>query len=423
MQIVEKKLSEIRPYENNPRHNEAAVEYVANSLREFGWKQPIVIDKDGVIVAGHTRYKAALSLGWTKAPCLIADDLTDEQIRAYRLADNKTGEAAEWDFSALEAELDAIDMDMEQFGFEGGENEETEETGSEGSLVDDFLFPPFSVLDARSGLWRERKQKWKNLGIKSELGRDENLLKMSETVQKRGQSTSIFDPALCELMYRWFCPLGGSIYDPFAGGSVRGIVAERLGYKYTGIELRKEQVEANYINAAEIGASPIWHCDDSKNADKYIDDKSCDMIFSCPPYFDLEVYSKDERDLSQMQWDAFCDAYEEIIATACRKLKQNRFAVFVVGEVRDKKGFYRDFLGLTIRCFAQHGVNPYNELILLESLGSAAIRARPIFQSGRKVCKVHQNVLVFYKGDPKKIKEEFGDVRVGDVDLDEIDED
>ena len=119
MEIFEKRLDEIRPYENNPRHNDDAVEYVANSLREFGWKQPIVIDRDGVIVAGHTRYKAAQQLGMKTAPCVIADDLTPDQVKAYRLADNKTGEAAEWDFEALELELDGIDgLDMEQFGFE-----------------------------------------------------------------------------------------------------------------------------------------------------------------------------------------------------------------------------------------------------------------------------------------------------------------
>ena len=117
MQIIERDLKTIKPYENNPRKNDAAVEFVANSIREFGWKQPIVIDKDGVIVAGHTRYKAAQLLGMKTAPCVIADDLTEDQIKAYRLADNKTNEAAEWDFSALEEELDAIDIDMTQFGF------------------------------------------------------------------------------------------------------------------------------------------------------------------------------------------------------------------------------------------------------------------------------------------------------------------
>lgn len=118
MKVIERDLTTIRPYENNPRQNDAAVEYVANSLRAFGWKQPIVIDRDGVIVAGHTRYKAALSLGMSKAPCVIADDLTEEQVKAYRLADNKVGEIATWDFSLLEEQLAEIqDINMEDFGF------------------------------------------------------------------------------------------------------------------------------------------------------------------------------------------------------------------------------------------------------------------------------------------------------------------
>lgn len=123
MEIIEKKLSEITPYENNPRKNDDAVEYVANSIREFGWKVPIVIDRDGVIIAGHTRYKAAQKLGYETVPCIMADDLTPEQVKAYRLADNKVSELAGWDFEMLDAELEDIDLDMEAFGFDlsGGE--------------------------------------------------------------------------------------------------------------------------------------------------------------------------------------------------------------------------------------------------------------------------------------------------------------
>lgn len=125
MNVIERDLTSIRPYENNPRDNEAAVAFVANSIREFGWKQPIVIDKNGVIIAGHTRYKAAQTLGLKSAPCVIADDLTEEQVKAYRLADNKVGEIATWDFEALEEELDAIeDIDMSDFGFFSEEEEE-----------------------------------------------------------------------------------------------------------------------------------------------------------------------------------------------------------------------------------------------------------------------------------------------------------
>ena len=119
LQIIEKNITEITPYEKNPRKNDEAVQYVANSIKEFGFKVPIVIDKNGVIVAGHTRYKAAQELGLEKIPCIIADDLTEEQVKAFRLADNKVGELAEWDFDLLGDELDGIfDIDMSEFGFE-----------------------------------------------------------------------------------------------------------------------------------------------------------------------------------------------------------------------------------------------------------------------------------------------------------------
>lgn len=119
MNIVEKHITDIRPYEKNPRKNDDAVKYVAASIKQFGWKVPIVIDKDGVIVAGHTRYKAALELNIKEVPCVIADDLTPEQIKAYRLADNKVAEKAFWDFDLLGEELDGIfDLDMSEFGFE-----------------------------------------------------------------------------------------------------------------------------------------------------------------------------------------------------------------------------------------------------------------------------------------------------------------
>lgn len=121
MQIIEKDIAELKEYENNPRNNDEAVEAVAESIKQFGFKVPIVIDNKNVIVCGHTRKKAAERLGLAFVPCIVADDLTEEQIKAFRLADNKTGELAEWDFEALEkelAELTAFDVDMSAFGFD-----------------------------------------------------------------------------------------------------------------------------------------------------------------------------------------------------------------------------------------------------------------------------------------------------------------
>lgn len=366
-------------------------------------------------------------------PCIVADDLTPEQVKAFRVADNKTAELAEWDTDLLEqelAELSDLDFDMQQFGFEALQENDFESkyepTGE--SLNDKFLIPPFSVLDTRQGYWQTRKKQWKALGIESEKGRKENLTfaphlpeytKYGGNLKGIAPQTSIFDPVVCEVMYKWFNVEGGSIYDCFAGGSVRGIVAEKLGYKYTGIDLRQEQIDANIENAQAIGVTPQWYCDDSKNADNYILDESVDMIFSCPPYADLEVYSDDPRDISNMDYYDFCKAYNEIITTACKKLKQDRFAVFVVGDIRDKEGFYRNFIDLTKKCFNENGLLTYNELILVEQVGTAAMRVAPMFKN-RKVAKTHQNVLVFYKGDPKNIRAHYSTIQVDEEFLFEL---
>jgi DNA modification methylase len=124
MDVVNLKIKDLKPYEKNPRKNDGAVEYVANSIKEFGFKVPIVVDKDNVIVAGHTRYKAAKKLGLKEVPAIVADDLTDEQVKAFRMADNKVAEQAEWDIDLLGEELsDILDIDMEDFGFSFSEED------------------------------------------------------------------------------------------------------------------------------------------------------------------------------------------------------------------------------------------------------------------------------------------------------------
>lgn len=120
MQVENWKIEDVKPYENNPRNNDDAVEYVANSIKEFGFQQPLVVDSEGVLIVGHTRLKAAELLGLETVPVVVANDLTEEQVRAYRLADNKVAEAASWDWDKLNLELEEIDwldMNMEQFGF------------------------------------------------------------------------------------------------------------------------------------------------------------------------------------------------------------------------------------------------------------------------------------------------------------------
>lgn len=316
------------------------------------------------------------------------------------------------------------------------------------SLKDSFIFPPFSVLDTRSGAWQERKRKWLELGFNSQETREDVELiaksgqstaiyelknKMREMLQrepswdeiidyakKKGlhvyEGASIFDPVLCELSYRWFCPEGGFILDPFAGGSVRGIVAGLLGYEYAGIDLRKEQVEANKKQASILSLEDIeWIAGDSNEVLDEVEFKDIDFLYSCPPYADLEKYSDDPKDLSNMDYKDFKKVYFSIIKKAVSQLKDDRFACFVVGDVRDKNGFYYNFVSDTIQAFKEAGMELYNEIILVNVVGSLAIRVRRQFNGGRKVGKMHQNVLVFYKGDPKKIKDNFPELNLGEL--------
>ena len=504
-------------------------------------------------------------------------------------------------------------------------------TDPRGAIADKFIVPPFSVLNAREGFWQERKRAWLSMGIEGEVGRgsakvsntekfikDEKRLLLAKSsgtdfyIQKRAKEkelglklsskdflanyydeskpydkgTSIFDPVLCELLYTWFCPPGGQVVDPFAGGSVRGIVAHMLGMKYWGCDLRQEQIDANEKQAAAIcpeaalvkvtvsgpmlrqqfqpcepeyikhnclgrccegsngqtlitvhqseasriaalggtieggflkaidgkcpfkaddglcklhgqdkpfgcKASPftlndrgtlivrnryrclrcyktlfavpayeahawslaqifgdkeaariaalaaggedkidasishnnyqmlrdnddakhgkesaatqgslVWKCGDAMDA---LDEApAADFVFSCPPYGDLEVYSDDPRDISNMEYHTFIAALKRIVLRACKRLKPDRFAAFVVGDFRAKSGHYHNFVSDTIAAFKEQGLELYNEAILVTAVGSLPIRITKQFNSGRKMGKTHQNVLVFVKGDWKK---------------------
>lgn len=272
-------------------------------------------------------------------------------------------------------------------------------------LRDKFIEPPFTLLDTRQGGWQNRRRSWIRLGIKSEVGRDAKSYNGHRWVEEKlgrkapndGGGTSIFDPSLCEVLYHWFCPDNGTILDPFAGGSVRGIVANKLGYKYTGIDIREEQIESNYEQGKLILGidCPEWVCGDSnKELDSF--DRSFDFIFSCPPYANLEIYSCLNGDISNMNYSDFIISYESIIQKSCKLLKNGGLACFVVGEVRGKDGNYIGFVPDTIQAFKKCGMKFYNEAILINSVGTAMLRASGNMKS-KKLVKIHQNILVFKK--------------------------
>ncbi len=243
---------------------------------------------------------------------------------------------------------------------------------------------------------------------------------------------SIFDPVLTEIVLRWFSPIAADVLDPFAGGSVRGVVAAKLGRRYVGLELRKEQVDANRDQWAELGPKdiglpngmtgaaieqidPQWVVGDSLKLLPKRKAQSADLVFTCPPYHDLEQYSGDPADLSAMEWDDFLAAYRKIIAASCRVLRQDRFAVIVVGDLRGPDGCYRNFPGETVRAFLDAGLRLYNDCVLFTRLVNLPLTAKKNFKQTRKLAKAHQNVFVFVKGDPLAAAEFCGDVEVADV--------
>lgn len=578
------------PYERNTRtHSPAQIEQIKDAIRRFGFVGTIAYVPPAALKIGHARREATMEM-WAAGevvmgpgkraplpawhlPAIDVSGLDDAELRALVIADNKIALNAGWDEDLLREELRAlegIEFDIPVIGFDTAELKRLFAPGGgqagAGRMAEEFLIPPFSVLNAREGWWQDRKREWLALGIKSELGRGENLIKRSlqdrlaiivpgqyqaavdfiaecrakemdddaimaeagrrwgvpktfdaipggagkNAAYRRGgrraetfsagsvsgggrqpgettgdrifregrkpglggvtmdalsshpryyeqksaaearlgrtltneeferdhwylpdselsSGTSIFDPTLCELAIRWFSPIGGVVLDPFAGGSVRGVVAAALGRQYVGVDLRPEQVEANRLQwpVIEPGLgpppkrgrrkgerfAPIWHVGDSAAIVPQLE-LAADLIFTCPPYGDLEVYSDDPADISTMDVEDFDEAFAQIIAASVAKLADDRFALVVVGDYRDKRGLYRNFPAKTIAAFQAAGAMLYNEMILVTSVGSLPIRAAKQFRTTRKAGKTHQNVLVFVKGDPRKATAALGPVDV-----------
>lgn len=407
-------------------------------------------------------------LRWRDSPTAIiikASELSDAEQREFIIKDNIG--YGEWDTDSLTAQWD--NEELVDWGIEfpdaenalnaqngSGSGSEKQNSAPESSLFDRFIVPPFSILDTRKGYWQDRKKKWyelmgdlgdsrkdtlvtsleikyKDLYQRTREHRKELGLSFKEYIDKYvsqedlekeqakivAQGVSIFDPVVSEIMCRWFTPKSGSqIFDCFAGDTAKGLVFAECGHSFVGIELRPEQVEINNKIIADRGKDIRYICDDGQNVAKHIEPESQDLLFSCPPYFDLEVYSDLPNDASnQGTYEDFIQVLDNGFSRAVGCLKNNRFAVIVVGDVRDKKtGFYYDFCGDIKRIFKQNGMRLYNEIILVEQTASTALRASR-YMDARKVAKTHQHILVFFKGDPKKIKDEFERIEFTEEDM------
>lgn len=396
------------------------------------------------------------------APVLKASELSDEEQREFIIKDNVG--YGEWDMDALANEWDAEDLNgwgldlwEDKTGDGSGSEASHQNSAPESSLFDRFVVPPFSILDTRKGYWQDRKKKWydiigdmgesrndtlvtsleikyKDLYQRTREHRKECGLSFKEYIDKYvsqedlekeqakivAQGVSILDPVMAEIVCRWFGQENGTAFDCFAGDSVFGFVAAHLGNDFTGIELRDKQAALN--NERVEGMKARYICDDGQNVAQHIEPESQDLLFSCPPYFDLEKYSDLPNDASnQGSYEDFIKILENAFTGAVSCLKQNRFAAICVGDVREKNtGFYYDFCGDIKRIFKQNGMRLYNEIILVEQTASTALRASRYMDS-RKVAKTHQHLLVFFKGDPKKIKKEFPKIEYTEEDLSKTD--
>ena len=449
---------------NYRKHDKKNKSLIKKSLEKFGAGRSIVVDAEGEIIGGNGVYEQAQKLGLktkiveTDGSELVVVKRTDlktddEKRKALAVMDNSTSDTSEFDLELLTADF-SVD-ELEDFGIELPEEEESEESECKGNIDEDFIIFPCSILDQSSGKWQDRKKYWIerldiNDNINSREGKlfdkdyiflypktfklyydfkDKNnaQLTFKEFVEKfnppefekekqsiSSKGISVFDPVLSELSCKWFSPYkGGKIFDCFAGDCFKGLVFALCGYEFTGIELRQEQVDDN-INACKKfeNLNLKYICDDGQNVDKYLEKESQDLLFSCPPYYNLEVYSNLPNDASnQKDYCDFLKILDNAYSKSIKILKDNRFAVIVVGNIRDKQGFYYNFINDIINIFNKNGMFLLNELILKEPINARRFSAKRYFKS-RKIVKIHQNILVFYKGNPKKIKEIFPEVMV-----------
>lgn len=287
------------------------------------------------------------------------------------------------------------------------------------NLFTKYIVPPFSVLDTRQGYWTERRNKCLTItgnlsatrtgeygtvgGGGRTMGKFGNDFRNGASFNNINEGTSNFDPVLAEVMMRWFNTPQGKILDPFGGEQTKGVVAGVLGYPYHGCEIRQDQVDYNRAITTQF-KDINYVCGDSNDIDELITEREFDMVFTSPPYFDLEVYSA--TDMSSLPtYKAFMGQLENIYQKCSVMLNDNRFFVVKVGEIRDKKGgMYRNFVGDTIEMCMRMGLHYYNEIILVNSVGTAPMRANGTFRT-RKIVKLHQNILVFYKGDIEAIRD------------------
>lgn len=267
---------------------------------------------------------------------------------------------------------------------------------------------PWTVLRSDSGPWQERKRALIASGIDDLAGRP------GVEIFRHGRSgrhhrisggKSRFCPVLADLMYAWYGVPGGVVYDPFAGGVTRGALAAQHGMRYVGVDLSQMQVESNRQLAERLGLHGVeWMVGDGTDPPPVT---GADMVFTCPPYHSLERYSDDPRDLSVMGWDEHLGAIERAARSCWEALADNRFLVWVIGDLRGPDGHLRMLPERTALILAEAGFRPVNHHILVTPVGTMHRMLRRWWTGTRSAGRCHQHVLVMCRGDRRKAVEDM----------------
>lgn len=413
---IKSNTGQIEGLPKNPRIiKDAKYKKLLQSIKEnpemLDLRELLVFPLNGefVAIAGNMRLKACTELKYTELNCKVLDvDTTVDNLKAYTIKDNVS--FGEHDWSLLDTQWESHKLD--NWGVDVPDlikEKKTKIKEAHDKLSDKFIVPPFSILDSRQGYWQDRKKHWREL-INDNAESREGLMDASCIMSDTNNGSSLLDPVLSELVNKWFGVPKGKTFDCFAGDAVFGYVSSYLGHEFTGIELRQEQVDLNNERVNEFPSKYI--CDDGRNVLKHIKKESQDLLFSCPPYYNLEVYSNLANDASnQKDYSDFIAILDTAFTNAVKCLKNNRFAVITVGDLRDENGFFYGFVDDVKAIFKRNGLLLYNDMILAERLGTLPQRVAR-YMVNRKVGKCHQNVLVFYKGDPKEISKIYPKIEI-----------
>ena len=401
------------------------------SICKFGFSFPFFIWKSGnknYLIDGHGRFATLCKMqkdGYIIPPlpvvyiqCKNKTEAKQKLLRLNSQYGKMTKESVLEFAEDIELDFDEIALPDTTIDFTDAEETDTEnvETTKKELLSNKFIVPPFDIFDAKKWDWLKRKRYW-NAIINDKAQARADVEVYSDNMKYEGHemempTVSILDPVLSEIVCHWYTPNKKSeVFDVFAGDTVFGYVSATLGHNFKGIELRKEQADFN--NERTKGMTAKYYCDDGRNVLKHIKENTQDLLFSCPPYYDLEVYSDLENDASNQEtYEDFYKILDEAFSNAIKCLKNDRFAVIVCGDIRNKKtGGYYNFPNDIINTFKKNGMLLYNNIKLLTPLGTAMLRAGK-YMVYRKTAHIYQDVLVFYKGDQKNIKNVFPIIEV-----------